>query len=287
MILDGTKAAAFLKTLLESRASALKKSKGITPVLAALRVGNDPASQVYLSRKKKIAESLSFGFQDYFFPEETSLAQIQDCLARLNQAPNIHGILIQLPLPQAIDPFHLISLLNPEKDVDGLHPLNNGKLLLGKNNTSFIPCTPLGCMMLLKFFGLDVKGKEAVVVGRSILVGKPLALLLLHEQATVTIAHSYTPNLMEITARADYLFVAAGKQGLIRASHVKPGACVIDIGIHRTPSGLKGDVHFEEVQKTAQAITPVPGGVGPMTVMGLMHNTLKAAYQSCGLSFQL
>lgn len=291
MILDGTQAAAFLKILLNVKVSFLKKSKGVIPVLAAIRVGEDPASQIYLSRKKKIAESLSFRFQDHIFPENASFEHIEEYLIQLNEAPEVHGILIQLPLPRHINPYRLVSLLNPEKDVDGLHPLNSGKLLLGKENNGFVPCTPLGCLMLLKYFGFCVEGKEAVIVGRSILVGKPLALLLLQEQATVTIAHSYTQNLAEVTSRADYLFVAAGQQELIRAHHVKPGACVIDIGIHRVESvdkaTLVGDVHFEEVQKIAGAITPVPGGVGPMTVMGLMHNTLKAAYQLCGLPFQL
>lgn len=287
MILDGIKAAAFVQTLLEERVSFLKKSKGLVPVLATIRVGDDPASKVYLGRKKKVAESLSFGVQDYIFSEDTPFELIQNCLIQLNNAPHIHGILIQLPLPKPLDPYRLVSLLNPDKDVDGLHPLNGGKLLLGKGYGGFIPCTPLGCLMLLKYFGHQVEGKQAVVVGRSILVGKPLALLLLQEQATVTIAHSSTQDLACITSRADYLFVAAGKQDLIRTSYIKPGACVIDVGIHQTPVGLKGDVCFEEVKEVAAAITPVPGGVGPMTVMGLMHNILKAAYQSCGLSFQL
>lgn len=255
----------------------MKAEKNITPGLAVVIVGDDPASKVYVRNKKLACEACGFYSEEHALPEETTEEELLALVHQLNEDPKIHGILVQLPLPKHLDEELIIKNIVPEKDVDAFHPVNVGKIMQG--NYDFLPCTPAGVMELIARTGVEVAGKECVVVGRSNIVGKPQAMLLLHQNGTVTICHSKTKDLAEHCRRADILVVAVGREEMITGDMIKPGAVVIDVGMNRRKSDnkLTGDVHFESASKVAGAITPVPGGVGPMTIAMLMKNTLKAA----------
>lgn len=249
--------------------------QGITTALAVVQVGHDPASDVYVRNKKRACEALGIRSLAYELPETVSQEELLCLVKELNGREDVDGILVQLPLPRHIDEKAVLNAVSPEKDVDGFHPYNVGALSCGEDG--FVPATPAGIIELLKRSGIGLDGKECVVVGRSNIVGKPVAQLLLAENATVTVTHSHTKNLAEVTRRADILVVAAGKRHLITAEHVKPGAVVIDAGMHRDENNkLSGDVDFENVSSIASAITPVPGGVGPMTIAMLMYNCVKS-----------
>ncbi|MCF2970717.1 bifunctional methylenetetrahydrofolate dehydrogenase/methenyltetrahydrofolate cyclohydrolase FolD [Synechococcus sp. Nb3U1] len=278
-ILDGKALAARLQAEMAEQVQAWIPQVGRPPGLAVLRVGGDPASAVYVRGKERACERVGMASFGQHFPVETPPAQLLDTILRLNQDERIDGLLVQLPLPPGWDPIPPLLAIDPDKDVDGLHPTNLGRLVRGEPGLQ--SCTPLGVMRLLQAEGIPIAGQKAVVVGRSILVGKPLSLMLLAADATVTVAHSRTPDLADVTRRADIVVVAVGKPRLLSADMVKPGAVVIDVGINRTltPEGssqLVGDVCYEEVKEVAAAITPVPGGVGPMTVTMLLHNTLES-----------
>ena len=260
----------------------LKSARGVIPTLAVVLVGGDPASQVYVGHKKRAADAAGIAARDFLFPQGIGQRELNDLLRELSADPGVHGILLQLPLPKGLDEATALAAIAPEKDVDGLHPTNLGKLLAGEVGT--VPCTPAGCVEILDHYGAKLEGAEVVVVGRSRLVGKPLAQLLLARHATVTMCHTRTRDLAEHTRRADVLCVAAGRPRMITADMVKEGAWVIDVGVNRLETGkLAGDVDFESVQQRAGAITPVPGGVGLMTIAMLLKNTLAAATrQSAG-----
>ncbi|HEX7058213.1 MAG TPA: bifunctional methylenetetrahydrofolate dehydrogenase/methenyltetrahydrofolate cyclohydrolase FolD [Bacilli bacterium] len=251
------------------------QAKGVTPGLTVILVGEDPASQVYVRNKARACEKLGIASTVIRLPETATQAEILAKIDELNRDQNVHGILVQLPLPRHISEEAVIESIAPEKDVDGFHPISAGSLLIGSER-GYLPCTPAGIIELIKRTGMDLNGKHAVVVGRSNIVGKPVALLLLRENATVTICHSRTKQLEEITRQADVLVVAVGKPGLIKRSGVKPGAVVIDVG---SPAG---DVDFADVAQVAGYITPVPGGVGPMTITMLLKNTVEAAQKIAG-----
>lgn len=252
------------------------KSKGVTPGLAVVIVGNDPASRVYVNSKKRACEEIGYLSREYALGEETSEEELLNLVKKLNGDDEIDGILVQLPLPKHINEETIINAINPEKDVDAFHPVNVGKIMIG--NFDFLPCTPAGVMELINESGIDICGKNAVVVGRSNIVGKPQAMLLLHKNATVTICHSKTKNLKEICKTADILVAAVGRAQMITGDYIKEGAVVIDVGMNRLENKkLVGDVDFESAEKKASYITPVPGGVGPMTIAMLMRNTLTAA----------
>lgn len=275
MLLNGKEVSARIKDELKKEVAELKE-KGIFPGLAVVLVGDDPASKVYVSSKKKNCEELGIYSEEYTLPAETTEDELLGLIARLNKEDKLSGILVQLPLPKHINEENIINAIDPKKDVDAFHPVNVGKIMVG--NYDFVPCTPAGVMELIKESGIEIAGKECVVVGRSNIVGKPQAMLLLHENGTVTICHSKTKNLKEVVKRADIVVAAVGKPKFITADMIKPGAVVIDVGINRIePKKLVGDVDFEECEKIAGAITPVPGGVGPMTIAMLMKNTVKAA----------
>ena len=274
-ILNGKELSVKIKEDLRKETEALKE-KGINPGLAVIIVGDDPASRVYVNNKKKACEECGFYSEEYALPKETTEEELLKLIDTLNNKKEINGILVQLPLPKGIDSEKLLLSIRPEKDVDAFHPVNVGKIMIG--NFDFLPCTPAGVMELIRLTNIDVCGKECVVVGRSNIVGKPQAMLLLHENGTVTICHSRTKNLKEVCRRADILVAAVGKAKFITADMVKEGAIVIDVGMNRDENGkLCGDVAYDEVSEVASAITPVPGGVGPMTIAMLMKNTLKAA----------
>lgn len=252
------------------------KEMGVTPGLAVIIVGDDPASQVYVRNKEKACEEVGFYSEKFALPAETTQEELNNLVLELNDRPDINGILCQLPLPSHLNDKEVINLINPLKDVDAFHPVNVGAIMIGDYN--FLPCTPAGIMELIHSTGVDITGKKAVVMGRSNIVGKPMAMLLLHENATVEITHSKTKNLSEITREADILVAAIGKAKFVKADMVKEGAIVIDVGMDRDENGkLCGDVDFENVAEKCQFITPVPGGVGPMTISMLMKNTLTAA----------
>lgn len=252
------------------------KNKGITPGLAVIIVGEDPASQVYVRNKEKACEEVGFYSEKFALPESTTQEELNALVKELNERPEINGILCQLPLPKHLDDKEVINLIDPIKDVDAFHPVNVGAIMIG--DYSFLPCTPAGVMELIHSTGVEISGKKAVVMGRSNIVGKPMAMLLLHENATVEITHSRTADLKEITKTADILVAAIGKAKFVTADMVKDGAVVIDVGMDRDESGkLCGDVDFENVKDKCSYITPVPGGVGPMTISMLMQNTLTAA----------
>lgn len=251
------------------------KEQGVRPGLAVIIVGEDPASQVYVRNKERACEECGFYSEKYALPEETTQEQLLELIAELNNNPRIDGILCQLPVPKHIDDQAIIDAISPEKDVDAFHPVNVGKIMVG--NFDFLPCTPAGVMQLLEEYDIDPKGKNCVVIGRSNIVGKPMSMLLLHKHGTVTICHSRTKNLKEVCAQADILVAAVGKADFVTADMVKEGATVIDVGMNRKDGKLCGDVCFEEVNEKAAYLTPVPGGVGPMTITMLMKNTLKAA----------
>ena len=252
------------------------KEEGKTVGLAVMIVGNNSASRVYVDNKKKACAEIGIYSEEYALPEQTTQQEILQIIQKLNKKDDIDGILVQLPLPKHIDEKAVINAIDPKKDVDAFHPVNVGKIMIG--DFDFVPCTPAGVMELIKESGIDVKGKECVVIGRSNIVGKPQAMLLLHSNATVTICHSKTVDLKEVTKRADVLVAAVGIAKFVKADMVKEGAVVIDVGMNRDENGkLCGDVDFEEVKNVASAITPVPGGVGPMTIAMLMKNTVKSA----------
>ena len=275
-IIDGNKIAQDIRNEVRQSAISLKEQKGIIPGLAVVLVGEDPASQVYVGKKAKACAEVGFLSREYKLPAETDEEKLLKIIRKLNRDKLIHGILVQLPLPKHISTEKIIAAIDPRKDVDGFHPYNVGGLVTG--SPMFVPCTPRGIMELIARTGIDLKGKEAVVVGRSNIVGKPIALLLLAQHATVTICHSRTKDLPAVIRRADILIAAVGKAHMIKADMVKDGAIVIDVGVNRLENGkLAGDVDFNEVAPKASFITPVPGGVGPMTIAMLMKNTLDAA----------
>jgi methylenetetrahydrofolate dehydrogenase (NADP+)/methenyltetrahydrofolate cyclohydrolase len=274
-ILDGKKLAGEIKSKLRSEVLELER-KGIIPGLAVVLVGDDAASRVYVERKKKACQEIGIYSESYELGDNISEEKLLDLVEKLNQDKKINGILVQLPLPKHINAQKIIEKIVPKKDVDCFHPENVGKMFLGEPR--FLPCTPAGIMEILKRYEIDVLGKDCVVVGKSNIVGKPLAVMLVNAGATVTVCHSKTVNLKGKTLRGDILITAAGKAGLITSGMVKQGAVVIDVGINRDEAGrLTGDADFEEVSQIASAITPVPGGVGPMTIVELMKNTIKAA----------
>ena len=274
-ILDGKMVSQRIKDELKTEVAELKE-KGINPGLAVIIVGDDPASRVYVNNKKKACEQIGVYSEEYALPAETTEQELLDLIEKLNNDKKINGILVQLPVPKHINEETIINAIDPKKDVDAFHPVNVGKIMVG--NFDFVPCTPAGVMELIKESGLDVEGKECVVVGRSNIVGKPQAMLLLHKIGTVTVCHSRTKNLKEKTLQADILVAAVGIPEFIKGDMVKPGAVVIDVGINRVADKkIVGDVDFESCEKVASAITPVPGGVGPMTIAMLMKNTVKAA----------
>lgn len=274
-IIDGKKISASVKAEVAVEVEALK-ARGIETGLAVVLVGDDPASRVYVNNKKKACDLCGIRSFEYTLPADTAEEELLQLVGKLNVDPAVNGILVQLPLPPQIDEQKVIAAIAPEKDVDAFTEGNVGRIMIGDYH--FLPCTPAGCMTLIDSTGVSVDGKNCVVVGRSNIVGKPMAMLLLHRNGTVTICHSHTKNLTEICSQADILVSAVGKAGFITAPMVKEGAVVIDVGMNRNAEGkLCGDVDFEAVEKKAGFITPVPGGVGPMTIAMLMRNTLTAA----------
>jgi methylenetetrahydrofolate dehydrogenase (NADP+)/methenyltetrahydrofolate cyclohydrolase len=274
-IIDGNALSQKLRAEVTSRTAALK-AKGITPGLAVILVGENPASQVYVRNKVKACQDSGLHSLLEKYSEDMTEKALLEHIESLNQDPSIHGILVQLPLPKHIDAQKVIEAISPNKDVDGFHIASAGALMTGL--PGFWPCTPYGCMKMLESIAYDLKGKHAVVIGRSNIVGKPMAMMLLQKNATVTICHSATPNLKAMTLQADVIVAAVGKRNVLTADMVKPGAVVLDVGMNRNDEGkLCGDVDFEGVEKVASYITPVPGGVGPMTITMLLVNTLEAA----------
>lgn len=273
-IIDGKAISAQIKDEVKEKVAALK-AEGKNVCLAVIQVGADPASSVYVGNKKKACAYVGIESLAYELPEETTQEALLDLIADLNQKDAVNGILVQLPLPRHIDEDAVIRAIDPKKDVDGFHPQSVGALCIGQ--PGFVSCTPAGVIELLKRSGVEIAGKECVVIGRSNIVGKPMAILLLRENGTVTVAHSRTKNLEEVTKRADILVVAVGKPKMITRAYVKEGAVVIDVGIHRNEKGkLCGDVDFEDVAPVSSAITPVPGGIGPMTIAMLMYNCVRS-----------
>ena len=280
-IIDGKAIAASRRAGTAERVAELEASHGVTPGLAVVIVGEDPASQVYVRMKHKACEEVGVRSFKHELPVETTQEELLALVERLNADDDVHGILVQLPLPDHVDEEAVIEAIVPKKDVDGFHPVSVGRMVIGKE--TFLPCTPHGCMVLLDETGVELEGKEAVVVGRSNIVGKPVALLLLERHATVTVCHSRTKDLPEVVRRADVVVVAVGRPEMVKGDWIKEGAVVIDVGVNRTDDGLVGDVEFEAAAERASAITPVPGGVGPMTIAMLMENTLTSARRSVGL----
>ena len=273
-LIDGKKISGEIKDELKEKVAQLKE-KGVEVTLAVFQVGNDPASTVYVGNKKKACAYIGINSLAYELPEETTQEELLNLVRQLNDREDVNGILVQLPLPAHIDEDTVIRTIAPEKDVDGFHPQSVGLLSIGQKG--FVSCTPAGIIQLLKRSGIEIDGKECVVVGRSNIVGKPMAMLLIRESGTVTVCHSHTRDLKEVTRRADILVVAIGKRQFITADYVKEGATVIDVGMHRKEDGkLCGDVDFDSVEPVAGAITPVPGGVGPMTIAMLMNNCVSS-----------
>jgi methylenetetrahydrofolate dehydrogenase (NADP+)/methenyltetrahydrofolate cyclohydrolase len=278
-IIDGKKISAEVRAEIKAKTIEFEAKNGFKPGLAVIIVGSDPASQVYVRNKRRACEEVGFYSEAYELPEETTQSELIALVDKLNADKNIHGILCQLPLPKHLDENEVILRIDPKKDVDAFHPYNVGKIMIG--DYDFLPCTPAGVMVLLERSGIEIKGKECVVVGRSNIVGKPQAMLLLHAHGTVTVCHSRTKDLAEVCRRADILVAAIGKADFFTADMVKEGAVVIDVGMNRREDGkLTGDVDFASVEPKASAITPVPGGVGPMTITMLLENTLTAAKES-------
>ena len=272
--IDGKAISAAVKEAVKAEVAQLKE-KAITTGLAVIIVGEDPASKVYVANKKKACEALGMISREYALPENTTEDELISLIEKLNSDKKINGILCQLPLPKHINEKKVIDSIIPEKDVDAFHPQNVGKIMIG--DYDFVPCTPAGIMEMLKYENIDVSGKRCVVIGRSNIVGKPMAMLLLHKNGTVTVCHSKTENLKEICREADILVAAVGRANFVTADMVKEGAVVIDVGMNRVNGKLCGDVDFDSVKDKTSAITPVPGGVGPMTIAMLMKNTLTAA----------
>lgn len=288
-IIDGAAHAKALRAELAAEVARLRAEHGLKPGLAVVLVGEDPASQVYVRNKVRFANEAGMASRDVRLPAEASEEEVVAAVRRLNVDPDIHGILVQMPLPRQIDAGVVIAAIDPAKDVDGFHDMNAGRLLAGR--PGLVPCTPLGIIRLLRASIGNLAGLEAVVVGRSNIVGKPMAVLLLREDCTVTVAHSRTRDLEEVCRRADILVAAVGRPEMVRGDWVKPGATVIDVGINRVEregkTKLVGDVAFAEARAVAGAITPVPGGVGPMTIACLLANTLRAACVQRGVEFRL
>ena len=274
-LIDGKLVAKKVGEDVQKRINSLNE-RGITPGLAVVLVGDDPASHAYVGRKEKACKKYGIYSEVIRLEETVSEQELLDLITKLNNDDNIHGILVQLPLPDHIDKWKVIDAIDHKKDVDGFHSINVGNLFIGRQDT-FLPCTPYGVMMMLKEYGVDLKGQNLVVVGASNIVGKPMALLALENDATITVCHKETKDLGAMTRQADILIVAAGVPNLITRDMVKEGVIVIDVGINRVESGLVGDVDFEAVKEVASMITPVPGGVGPMTIIMLIHNTVLSA----------
>ena len=273
-IIDGKQISLDIKNELKEKVAKYKE-QGIEITLAVVKVGNDPASAVYVRNKEKACEYVGINSKTLALPEETTEEELLNVVKELNEDKNVNGILVQLPLPKHIDESKVLFTIDSTKDVDGFHPVNVGKMVIGED--TFLPCTPAGIIEMIKRTDIDIEGKECVVIGRSNIVGKPMAMLMLKENATVTIAHSRTKDLKEVTKRADIIVAAIGKAKFVTADYVKEGAVVIDVGMDRDENGkLCGDVDFESVSKVASAITPVPGGVGPMTVTMLLVNCLRS-----------
>ena len=289
-LIDGNQVSADLRQAIAARIAEMKAKGGPTPGLAVVLVGDDPASQVYVKNKHKRAVETGMNSFEHRLAADTDQATLLALIDRLNQDPAVHGILVQLPLPKQIDAEQVLQRIDPIKDVDGFHPVNVGNLATGA--AAMVPCTPMGCIILLKRELGDLTGKRAIVLGRSNIVGKPMAQLLLRESCTVTIAHSKTHDLAEECKRADIVVAAVGRPLMVKGDWIKPGAVVIDVGINRVPGSepgktrLVGDVDFEAASKVAGAITPVPGGVGPMTIAVLLRNTLEACCRQHGLQFR-
>ncbi len=294
-LIDGKAFAAGLRSKVADETAKLKAGHGITPTLAVVLVGSDPASQVYVKSKSKLAKKAGLNAIDKPMAETASEADVLAVVEELNNDPNVHGILVQLPVPKQINSNKILRTISPDKDVDGFHPVNVGLLTSGQMDQAFVPCTPLGCLLMLQDRLGDMSGARAVIIGRSNLVGRPLAALLLGENCTVTLTHSRTKNIAEECRRADILIAAVGVPEMVRGSWIKPGAVVIDVGINRVPGEgkgesegakprLVGDVAFDEARLVASAITPVPGGVGPMTIACLLANTVRAACQLNGIA---
>ncbi len=291
VVIDGKEAAASVIAAVTEASASLEKEAGVKPGLAVVIVGDDPASHAYVNSKSKMAKQCGFNSIQHSLPEDTSQEKLEQLVAELNADPSIHGILVQLPLPKHLNAEPVILSVSPEKDVDGLHVVNAGKIATGDLETGLISCTPAGAMLLVnRIHGRDLSGLNAVVIGRSNLFGKPMGLLLLAANATVTMAHSKTKDLASVCSHADILVAAVGRPQMVKADWVKPGATVIDVGINRVAAPdkgegktrLVGDVAYAEAAEVAGAITPVPGGVGPMTIAMLMANTVIAAYRRAG-----
>lgn len=275
-IIDGKRISAEIRAELAEKTLEFKEKYNTVPGLAVIIVGEDPASRVYVRNKHKACAEVGFYSEVHELPADATEQQVIELIDKLNQSSDIHGILVQLPLPKHLDEQKILLRIKPEKDVDAFHPYNVGKIMIGDYNV--LPCTPAGVMQLLSRSGVSASGKHCVVIGRSNIVGKPMAMLLLHDNGTVTVCHSRTPDLRAQTLQADILVSAVGRAGFVTADMVKPGAVVIDVGINRNADGkLCGDVDFEPVSEVASMITPVPGGVGPMTITMLLQNTLTAA----------
>ncbi|MBR4072604.1 MAG: bifunctional methylenetetrahydrofolate dehydrogenase/methenyltetrahydrofolate cyclohydrolase FolD [Clostridia bacterium] len=279
-LIDGKAISAAVKERVKNEVSDLKL-KGIHPGLAVIIVGEDPASKIYVSNKKKACEALGIRSVEYALPADTTEEELLALIKTLNEEETINGILCQLPLPKHLNEKIIINAIDPKKDVDAFHPHNVGRIMIG--DYDFVPCTPAGIMEMLEYEGIDVEGKTCVVIGRSNIVGKPMGMLLLHKNGTVTICHSRTKNLKEVCLQADILVAAVGRAKFVTADMVKDGAVVIDVGMNRDNGVLCGDVDFDTVKEKASAITPVPGGVGPMTIAMLMQNTLTAAKKQFGV----
>ena len=278
-LIDGKRISAEIRQEIKAETEQFKQKYGYAPGLAVVIVGEDPASQVYVRNKARACEEVGFYSEVYRLPEQTEQAELNALVDRLNADAKIHGILVQLPLPKHLDENEVLLRIDPDKDVDAFHPYNVGKIMIG--DYRFVPCTPAGVMALLERSGVEITGKKCVVIGRSNIVGKPMAMLLLHANGTVTICHSRTKDLAAVCREADILVVAIGRADFVGADMVKPGAVVIDVGMNRRADGkLTGDVDFAAVEPVASAITPVPGGVGPMTITMLLKNTLTAAKKS-------
>ncbi|HCG72128.1 MAG TPA: bifunctional methylenetetrahydrofolate dehydrogenase/methenyltetrahydrofolate cyclohydrolase FolD [Nitrospina sp.] len=278
VLIDGKKVSGEIRNRLADEIQELKKKTGKTPGLATVLVGDDPASAVYVRNKNKICGELGFQSFEQKLSADTSEEKLLQLVGELNSNKDVHGILVQLPLPDQIDSEKILQAIDPKKDVDGFHPVNVGKLVVG--NALLTPCTPTGIIALLDRYDIEISGKNAVIIGRSNIVGKPVSMLLLHRNATITICHSRTQNLEEVTRSADILVAAVGRANFVTDEMVSEGTVVIDVGINRVDGKLTGDVDFEPVSKKASHITPVPGGVGPMTIALLMENTLKAFKES-------
>lgn len=275
-IIDGKELAKKVRLELKDEVEKLKKDENIHPKLAVIMVGSDPASQIYVRNKSKACDEIGIEFEEFLLDENTTQKELLDLIDRLNENEKVNGILLQSPIPKNLDINEAFRRISPEKDVDGFNPVNVGKLTLGQKG--FISCTPFGVIKMLEEYNIDIEGKNAVVLGRSNIVGKPMSQCLLNKNATVTICHSKTKNINDITKNADIIVAAIGKKEFVKGDMVKEGAVVIDVGINRGEDGkLKGDVDFDEVSKKASYITPVPGGVGPMTIAMLMTNVVKAA----------